>query len=172
MRPTSPGQGTRPIARARFGRPGALTGRPTPIPPARSSEARILALKQFTAIVHHGEPAEMTAFASRPSRSDELTVAVGFSPRRKPPHVPASRSDACAVSEGNGFHRRSATWPSRPPLRGLKLTATLTASLRDGRKPRCVHSMASATPSIDCPWPPCHRIARTICRQSHRTLNC
>ena len=85
----------------------------------------------------------MTPLASWTSRSDGLTVAVGFSPRRKAPHEPASRSGACAASEGNGFHRRYATWPSRPPLRGLKPTATLTTSLRDGRKPRCVHSMGA-----------------------------
>ena len=39
MSPTSPGQGTRPAAKARFCRPGALTGRPTVIPRVRSSEA-------------------------------------------------------------------------------------------------------------------------------------
>ena len=38
MSPSSPGQGIRPTAKARFGRPGALTGRPTVIPRVRSSE--------------------------------------------------------------------------------------------------------------------------------------
>jgi hypothetical protein len=71
------------------------------------------------------------------SRSDRPTVAVGFSPRTRVPKGRASRSDACAATGCHGCHRRYATCPSRGTLRGLKPTATVGLSLRDGQKVRC-----------------------------------
>ena len=47
MSPSAPGQGTRPTAKTRFCRPGALTGRPTVIPRLRSSELSILVIGSY-----------------------------------------------------------------------------------------------------------------------------
>ena len=73
--------------------------------------------------------------ASSGSRSDGVTVAVGFSPRSGH-HAAASRSDACQpIPSDFLLNRRSATKPSRPAIRGLKSTATFNASLREARRP-------------------------------------
>ena len=72
-----------------------------------------------------------TAPSASASRSEAPMVAVGFSPRWRTGR-PASRSDACSRSHQDPIRRCSATRSRGRGVRGLKPTATVDPSLRDG----------------------------------------
>ena len=67
--------------------------------------------------------------SAKRSRSDPVTVAVGFSPRIGTPMT--RRRVATLEKLGLPFMRRYATRPFPAMHRGLKPTATVGASLRD-----------------------------------------
>jgi len=74
------------------------------------------------------------AFPTYLPRSDELTVAVDFSPRTGCTHGNSRRGATHEVRRGKRFSRRYATWRLRGRIVcGLKSTATIEASLREER---------------------------------------
>jgi len=56
LSPGAPGQGTRPTAKTRFCRPGALTGRPTLFPRVRSSEPQPTAMETESVLLRRNSP--------------------------------------------------------------------------------------------------------------------